>query len=533
MSFSFASFERKDAWFLLALTFLVFVGLWRWMISQGPDPALPIVQADRRGSIAKLIPTRFYWIIDGPAIIAKGLADFNETPFQVPSTSGWKVILPTKYAEELRNNENLSFTESVKKDFLAGYPGFDAFTEGLKDDFFMQEVVRVRLTQSLAMLTDDLVDETNDSLHNILGEDAHYESVAIKERVLDIVSRLSSRILLGLPLCRNQAWLDIAKGHTVDLFKSAQLMRLVPAIARPLLYLVPTPCKRIKAQVQAARRLINEEVRLRRERTQKILDAGEKPPKQADAIAWMTESSHVHGRVPDFVAAQLALSMAAIHTTSETISNAILALCESPELIRELRAEVIEVLTTNGWSKQTLYKLRIMDSFLKESQRVRPMSATSMNRLVLKDITLSDGIVLRAGSRIMIRDSKDVNAEAFPEPEKFDPHRFLKMRDHPGEENRHQFVTLTADHMSFGYGTHACPGRFFAANEIKILFCFLLLKYEFRYLKAADGIEDQKPTHFSFENAIVADPRCKIQIRRREEEIDLMDPSTGKASIDK
>ncbi|KAK1461602.1 ent-kaurene oxidase [Colletotrichum melonis] len=34
--------------------------------------------------------------------------------------------------------------------------------------------------------------------------------------------------------------------------------------------------------------------------------------------------------------------------------------------------------------------------------------------------------------------------------------------------------------MAFGFGRHACPGRFFAATEIKMLIARLLLEYDIR-----------------------------------------------------
>ncbi|KAK8030950.1 ent-kaurene oxidase [Apiospora arundinis] len=34
--------------------------------------------------------------------------------------------------------------------------------------------------------------------------------------------------------------------------------------------------------------------------------------------------------------------------------------------------------------------------------------------------------------------------------------------------------------MAFGYGKHACPGRFFAANEIKLILAHILLQYDLR-----------------------------------------------------
>lgn len=81
-----------------------------------------------------------------------------------------------------------------------------------------------------------------------------------------------------------------------------------------------------------------------------------------------------------------------------------------------------------------------------------------MSRYVSRDIRLSNGTVLSSGSLIMIENDGPNNPEAFPDPEKFDAHRFLKMREQPGEELRHQFVTTTPDNMIFGHGIHACPG---------------------------------------------------------------------------
>lgn len=63
--------------------------------------------------------------------------------------------------------------------------------------------------------------------------------------------------------------------------------------------------------------------------------------------------------------------------------------------------------------------------------------------------------------------------------ETFDPYRFYRLRQNGGENaNRHQFVTLGKGVLSFGYGKHGCPGRFFAANEIKLLVVDIIRKFD-------------------------------------------------------
>jgi cytochrome P450 len=76
-------------------------------------------------------------------------------------------------------------------------------------------------------------------------------------------------------------------------------------------------------------------------------------------------------------------------------------------------------------------------------------------------------------------------------------------------------VTTTASHMGFGHGQHACPGRFFASNEIKVALCHLLLKYDFALVdgKVAEPI--------SFEGGSSVNPKVEVSLRRRKEEICL------------
>ena len=119
----------------------------------------------------------------------------------------------------------------------------------------------------------------------------------------------------------------------------------------------------------------------------------------------------------------------------------------------------------------------------------------------------------------MVLDDKTHDPSTFPDPLKFDVGRFVRLREQPGEENRHQFVTVTSDHMGFGLGQHACPGRFFASNEIKIALCFLLLRYDWRYLPG-----EGRPEDVEFEAARTVNPRIRLQVRRKKEEIDLMAP---------
>ena len=304
----------------------------------------------------------------------KGVRDFPG-PFQVMTGTGPKIVLPNRFADEMKNQPDVNFAGAFAKDFFTDYPGFEAFKLALEDESFIADVVRIKLTQSLGLITEDLVEETTAAVHDIFGENGEWHETLVKQNILDLVARLSSRVFLGKPLCRNKRWLEIAKGYTVNAFLSARILRMLPSLVRPFVHWVLPPYIKLRRDTRDAEKLIMPEVEMRKERAAKALEAGQKPPKTADTIGWMYEIAKERAEQKNYVAAQLSLTLAAIHTTSEAMTQALLDLCEHPEMIQPIRDEVIQVIGEEGWSKQALYKLRLLDSFLKESQRIHPPSA--------------------------------------------------------------------------------------------------------------------------------------------------------------
>ena len=99
-----------------------------------------------------------------------------------------------------------------------------------------------------------------------------------------------------------------------------------------------------------------------------------------------------------------------------------------------------------------------------------------MSRRAMESFTLSDGTRIPKGAYLQVPTFDMPDGDRWgPNKHKFDGRRFLDLRNQPGQENRWQFVTTSAEHLGFGHGQHACPGRFFASNEIKIAIAHLLL----------------------------------------------------------
>lgn len=138
-----------------------------------------------------------------------------------------------------------------------------------------------------------------------------------------------------------------------------------------------------------------------------------------------------------------------------------------------------------------------------------------MQRVATADVHLSDGTVIRKGTKCAVANTSRLDSSIYKEPEKFDGYRFLKMRNDSGNEHSAQFVTTGVNSLGFGHGAHSCPGRFFAANELKVALCHLILKYD---LELAPGTSPEISWHGWNLNPKQG---AKIRVRRRKEEFDI------------
>lgn len=104
------------------------------------------------------------------------------------------------------------------------------------------------------------------------------------------------------------------------------------------------------------------------------------------------------------------MSPASIHTSQMNAVHILHDLAKIPGHIYVLRAEVIVVIKKDGswsnWDHNSSYKLKKLDSFMRESQRFNLPSFLSYHRVMLQDVVLNDGLLLARGSHI----SMPVNA---------------------------------------------------------------------------------------------------------------------------
>ena len=111
-----------------------------------------------------------------------------------------------------------------------------------------------------------------------------------------------------------------------------------------------------------------------------------------------------------------------------------------------------------------------------------------LNRVAVKDFTFSDGTVIPAGTTVGVSIHKvHFNEKVYEDPMTFDPFRYVKMKEaaeRKGEtDKRFDMVTTSVDGLQFGIGRHACPGRFFAASELKLMLAHVVVTYDVKLEK--------------------------------------------------
>jgi hypothetical protein len=218
-----------------------------------------------------------------------------------------------------------------------------------------------------------------------------WHSLPLHQSVLRTIAKQSSRVFQGAPLCYNPDWLRITVNHTVTFFEAAESLKVWPHLLRPLAAKVLPLCRKLRAEAQEARRIIAPvlEERLERARARMAqednsdtkvtgLEGKEEGDGHSDGdgegnmIEWAEETAK--GAIYDAALLQMKVSLASIHTTSDLVTQTLFNLSSRPELVDDLRKEVIEVIGQQGWVKPALYQLKLMDSVLKETQRLKPIS---------------------------------------------------------------------------------------------------------------------------------------------------------------
>jgi len=134
-----------------------------------------------------------------------------------------------------------------------------------------------------------------------------------------------------------------------------------------------------------------------------------------------------------------------------------------------------------------------------------------MNRVTLQDKTFSDGTTVPRGTALAVAvQNAHLDEKIYSDALKFDPFRFVKLKEKDTTGRRFDMVTTSIDSLAFGHGRHACPGRYFAACELKLMLAYLVMTYDVKLEN--DGV---RPEDMWVVTTCVPNPNAKVLFRRR------------------
>ncbi|CCM06932.1 uncharacterized protein FIBRA_09244 [Fibroporia radiculosa] len=469
-------------------------------------------------------------------VLQEGYSKYKGGVFKIAELNCWIVLVTgSELVEELRKvpDSILSFPvalqELIQEEYTLG--------RGLASSIYHIPLLITRVTRHLAELFpnihDEIVTAFNDELSltkegMILSMDAgpseqdvdgsglssDQSSVRWVATMYVFPFDLLRKIMLNsMLLCRpfhdfdqpgrNRDFCELNKSFTIDLMVGATIVRMFPEFLRPLATrLLLSVSKSVARGHELLDPILNERLRLAKELGDDWID------KPKDLLQWLIDARPSDVPLTTVPLRVLILNVAAIHTSSMTLTLALYYLAVHPEYVKVLRDEVETVARTHEWTKDAVDRLDKMDSFLKELMRFEGLSTRSMIRTALKDHTLSNGTFIPAGTRLMTTARAIHHDEnIYADPDVFNPWRFSNMRN-AGETAK--FVNTSSEYLAFAYGRHACPGRFFASTELKEVLSHLVVNYEMKMEKEA-----VVPPSSFVGYSLIPDLKANVMFRRR------------------
>ncbi|PPJ59006.1 hypothetical protein CBER1_11677 [Cercospora berteroae] len=354
-------------------------------------------------------------------------------------------------------------------------------------DKVLIESVKTHLNPNLVQGTaiKQLVRETPQAVESAFERPTEWTEAAFSPKILRCVAQMSGVVFLGKAKIDYSAWYKLTSEFVINASRAVVVLREQHPLLRPLIHWFLPECRIIRQQSREARKLIEPAI-LERLNELSRQDGGEKVNEAMVSIDWFTacvQSNHL--RNFDFVSAEFTLAIASIRTVSSHVFAGIIRLAMHPECMARIREEIIAVLKcTAKLDKACLFRMRLLDSFLKESARLNCFP-TTLRRMVLEDVRFSDGTLLPKGTYCMVAPPPMKDSACYgPDAAEFDGFRYVKLRENAvakgSSGEQYQYCSVSNHDTIFGLGVHVCPARFFATFQVKILVAYMLLHYDMK-----------------------------------------------------
>lgn len=310
-------------------------------------------------------------------LIITSLAKFK-SPFTIAIPHGRKILLPASLADWVKSNRNLDHRQLVREDFFANVPGFEAQTLLHSADDVVLNVIKTKLGQNDSTMG-PMSESLAVGLREIWGEGCEWHTISWYKDTMELIARAASSVFVGPEKAGDREWLDLVQDYVMAYFSGVSELHRYPKWSRWIVHWFLPNAIACRKYVSRARTMMREVLEKRRQEVEKAELEGADPPRYNDALTWVQASSGGRAEPGDV---QLSLAMAALFTTSEAFRQVLIDVARYPGLVDELRNEVSKQISEHGISIAATSNMVLLDSVMKESQRLSSSTGLYRNLLI-------------------------------------------------------------------------------------------------------------------------------------------------------
>ncbi|KAK7222842.1 hypothetical protein V2G26_010845 [Clonostachys chloroleuca] len=465
----------------------------RFMLSNRSQ--VPIALSDNIASRNKRIDQ---YRFDSRRVLTEGYTQFKNQIFGLDTSEGIIMVLPTHFIDELKSHAALSFGATFDTLTLPEYTRIHAATPVILKLFIG------KFNPSLGAFMPDMQTMIQTELLAALPKDNNWKSVKIYHILFHLVCKSAARSLLGEAAAENPRWLQVQTDYIGTAISYVQALKKWPKALRPFVYRYVEGYSTLRKQWNEGRAIVADFLARKKANNWEPL---QQPPSFFDIVA----STYRDMSVDEHLSLQVTFFVAGVHTSAATLTQALFDAAVNASCIAQVREEVQQLHASCGGviRREHLSQLPKLDSFIKEVLRFSSPDLATFVRKSSQDVTLSNGFHIPSGTTLEVATGAiAMDPEGFDHPKIFDGLRFWKKRQLENESVKHQFTSVSPRDLEWGYGRHACPGRYMAEVAIKLVMIQILLRFE---LKNPEGIARHES--FNFDGQTMPNTEADILMR--------------------
>lgn len=167
------------------------------------------------------------------------------------------------------------------------------------------QAIRTDLTNNIGVILPQLQEESAFALEREFApaiKTAMWQQLTIYDKLLQLSALVNGRMFVGLPLSRNQKWIDISLAYTMSMVQNIRRIQHIPSLLRP--FVVP-----FTSEMRSLRRLQQDAARILRPHYDELLaslnadgtDTQKKTAnRQYNLIHWMLNQMKIQNARDDF-----------------------------------------------------------------------------------------------------------------------------------------------------------------------------------------------------------------------------------------